>query len=93
MLLGHIVSPRRLPPPSPPPLLVSLLNSFSQFLFTGYGFTFPLTVALLQVVCTVPAAYAAMEHGLDNETAIKCLPLAVVHTLNMTAALAGEECS
>jgi hypothetical protein len=47
-------------------------------------------VAVLQVMCTVPAAYVTMLHGLDWATAGTCLPMAVVHTLNMTAALAGE---
>ena len=46
-------------------------------------------MALLQVVCTVPAAYATMDRQIDWATAAKCLPLAIVHTLNMTAALAG----
>lgn len=62
---------------------------FVKFLFSGYGFTFPLTVALLQVVFTVPAAFATMDHTPNWSTAAHCLPLALVHTLNMTAALSG----
>ena len=65
------------------------MQNLAQFLFTYYGFTFPLTVALLQVLCTVPAAYAATDKEVDWAIAAKCLPLAIIHTLNMTAALAG----
>lgn len=71
--------------------LTSCLTHRAQLLFSAYGFTFPLTVALLQVLCTIPAAFFSMEEKLAWATAGKCLPLAIVHTLNMTAALAGRK--
>ena len=73
-----------LPPPPPPPP-----PSILQLLFSRFAFRFPITIALLQSVCTALAAWATRDRPPSLRAALTCLPLATIHTANVATALVG----
>ena len=62
-----------------------------QALFTLYGFTFPITVALLQMAVIAPVCYLVARPKLEWGLARGIVPLAVVNVLNVVCGLIGEE--
>jgi len=82
---GSPIHPRTFslhPPPPPPP-------SILQLLFTRFAFRFPITIALLQSVCTALAAWATLDRPPSLRATLTCLPLATIHTANVATALVG----
>lgn len=61
-----------------------------QALFTLYGFTFPITVALLQMAVIAPVCYAVARPKLEWGLARGIIPLAVVNVLNVVCGLIGK---
>ena len=61
-----------------------------QALFTLYGFTFPITVALLQMAVIAPVCYIVARPKLEWGLARGIIPLAVVNVLNVVCGLIGE---
>lgn len=64
-----------------------------QALFTLYGFTFPITVALLQMAVIAPVCYLVARPKLEWGLARGIIPLAVVNVLNVVCGLIGEQAS
>ena len=62
-----------------------------QALFTLYGFTFPITVALLQMAVIAPVCYIVAKPKLEWGIARGILPLALVNVLNVVCGLMGEK--
>ena len=65
-------------------------RSCVQALFTLYGFTFPITVALLQMAVIAPVCYIVAKPKLEWGIARGILPLALVNVLNVVCGLMGE---
>ena len=65
-------------------------NYCVQALFTLYGFTFPITVALLQMAVIAPVCYIVAKPKLEWGIARGILPLALVNVLNVVCGLMGE---
>ena len=61
-----------------------------QALFTLYGFTFPVTVALLQMAVIAPVCYLVARPKLEWGLARGIIPLALVNVLNVVCGLIGE---
>ena len=61
-----------------------------QALFTLYGFTFPITVTLLQMAVIAPVCYIVAKPKLEWGIARGILPLALVNVLNVVCGLMGE---
>ena len=61
-----------------------------QALFTLYGFTFPITVALLQMAVIAPVCYIVAKPKLEWGIARGILPLALVNVLNVVCGLMGK---
>ena len=64
-----------------------------QALFTTFQFHFPITVALAQMVATVPVCYLIAKPRLEWSTAKAVFPLAVVNILNVVFGLIGRDWS
>ncbi|KAK2080194.1 hypothetical protein QBZ16_000047 [Prototheca wickerhamii] len=68
----------------------SMLVQFTtKAVFTIYGFQFPLTVALLQMLCIVPVAWFVARPELSWQLARALVPLAMVNACNVVAGLVG----
>ena len=61
-----------------------------QALFTTYGFTFPVTIALLQMAVIAPVCYVVARPKLEWALARSIMPLAVVNVLNVVSGLVGR---
>ncbi|CAK0772874.1 hypothetical protein CVIRNUC_004008 [Coccomyxa viridis] len=61
----------------------------NKALFTLYGFTFPITVALLQMAVIAPVCYIVAKPKLEWGIARGILPLALVNVLNVVCGLMG----
>lgn len=64
-----------------------------QALFTLYGFTFPITVALLQMAVIAPVCYLVARPKLEWGLARGIIPLALVNVLNVVCGLIGKQTS
>ena len=62
-----------------------------QALFTTYGFHFPVTVALLQMLFIAPVCYLVARPPLEVGLAKGALPLATVNVLNVVCGLIGGQ--
>ncbi|KAK9808798.1 hypothetical protein WJX72_003877 [[Myrmecia] bisecta] len=61
----------------------------NKALFTSYGFHFPLTVALLQMLVIAPVCYLVARPKLELALIKSTLPLAAVNVLNVVCGLIG----
>ena len=61
-----------------------------QSLFTIYHFDYPLTVTLLQMMVVAPVSYFVAKPKWDWALAKSCIPLSVVHVLNVICSLMGK---
>lgn len=60
-----------------------------QAIFTSYGFHFPLTVALLQMLFISPVSYLVARPALSLENLKGLAPLAIVNVMNVVCGLIG----